>query len=110
MKILVLLLALFANVWCIAGIAVFTTANAEPDAIIEDGFLNALNNAGITYRSAPQAVSAGLAVCGLMESGMSGIDVVNEVKNSNPGFTLDSAAKFAAIAAHEYCPDHLKSA
>ncbi|MBY0441083.1 MAG: DUF732 domain-containing protein [Mycobacteriaceae bacterium] len=105
-----LLSALVASVMFMAGIAVATTATAEPGAVIDDGFLNALNNAGITYRSAPQAVAAGQAVCGLMESGMSGIDVLNEVKNSNPGFTLDSAAKFAAIAAHEYCSHHLKSA
>jgi hypothetical protein len=109
-KVLALASTAVAGVALVAGIAVGTTAHADPGTVIDDSFLAALNNAGITYGSALQAVAAGQAVCGLMDSGMSGIDVVNEVKKSNPGFTLDGAAKFAAIAANEYCPQHLKDA
>lgn len=109
MKILAVTSTVVANLALVAGVAVGTTAHAEP-GLADDSFLAALTNAGITYRSAFQAVAAGQAVCGLMEEGMSGIDVVAELKKSNPGFTLDSAAKFAAIAANEYCPHHLKSA
>ena len=45
-----------------------------------------------------------------MDSGTSGIDAISDVQHSNPGFTLDGAAKFAAIAAKEYCPEHIEHA
>ncbi|MBS4728216.1 DUF732 domain-containing protein [Mycobacterium sp. SM1] len=85
-----------------------TAIETGSDAVIGAGFLAALNNAGITYRNPSQAVVAGQAVCGLMDNGVSGIEVIDDVKKANPAFSLDGAAKFAAIAANEFCPQHLQ--
>ncbi|MDI3313346.1 MAG: DUF732 domain-containing protein [Mycobacterium sp.] len=89
------------------------TGTSPNDAVadsgfIDTGFLSALNNAGITYRNPSQAVAAGEAVCGLMDNGVSGIEVIDDVKKANPAFSLDGAARFAAIAANEFCPQHLQ--
>lgn len=92
----------------VAGIALAAPAYADPGTVSDDNFLTALKSAGITYRNEYQAVAAAQAVCGLMDNGASGIDVISDVQKSNPGFTLDGAGKFAAIAANEYCPQHLE--
>lgn len=92
------------------GIVLAAPAHADPGTATDDQFLAALKQAGITYRDPHQAVAAGEAVCGLMDDGTSGIDVISDVKKSNPGFSLDSAATFTAIAANEYCPQHLEHA
>jgi hypothetical protein len=106
-----------------AGLELAVPVHAEPgpdstgpslnDTVIDAGFsdgsfLAALNNAGISYRNPSQAVAAGQAVCGLMDNGVSGIEVIDDVKKANPGFSLDGAAKFAAIAANEFCPQRLQ--
>jgi hypothetical protein len=114
LKITVLSSTIVAGVTLAAGTAFAASAHTDPGPDIsetgfnETGFLAALNNAGITYRSPAQAVAAGQAVCGLMDNGVSGIEVVDDVKKANPAFTLDGAAKFAAIAADEFCPQHLQ--
>ena len=114
MKIKGLASTIVAGVALAAGTALAASAHADPGSDIaetgfnEAGFLAALNNAGITYHSPSQAVAAGQAVCGLMDNGVSGIEVVDDVKKANPAFTLDGAAKFAAIAANEFCPQHLQ--
>lgn len=99
-----------AGVALTAGIACCVPAHANPGTVNDDNFLAAIGRAGITYHSKLQALAAGQAVCGLMDNGMSGIDVVSNVRKANPGFTLDGAATFAAIAANEYCPKHLSHA
>jgi hypothetical protein len=116
LKIIALASTIVAGVALAAGTALAVPAQADPGPDItetgfsEAGFLAALNDAGITYHSPSQAVAAGQAVCGLMDNGVSGIEVVDDVKKANPAFTLDGAAKFAAIAANEFCPQHLQHA
>lgn len=78
-------------------------ANSGPDA----NFLSALDNAGITYQSKADAVAAGKRACALMDQGHPASDVIKSVSASNPGFTMDSATKFTAIATSIYCPQHL---
>ena len=91
-----------------AGVALALPAHADPGSISDDAFLAALDSAGISYHDPHQAVAAGQAVCELMDNGTSGIAVINDVRKFNPGFTLDGAARFAAIAANNYCPHHLQ--
>jgi Protein of unknown function (DUF732) len=110
LKVTTLASMLAAGAALVAGIAVAAPAHADPGTITDDNFLAALKNAGITYRDGYQVVAAGQAVCGLMDNGRSGIDVVSDVQKFNPGFTLDGAARFAAIAAQQYCPHHLDHA
>ncbi len=40
-------------------------------------------------------------------SGESGLQVVNELRTRNPGFSMDGCCKFAAISAHVYCPHQI---
>lgn len=107
-----LLGALIAGV-TVVGLAAPAQADPEPGAQPDDAgfgnaaFLESLRDAGITYRSPSQAVDAGRAVCGLVDRGEPGLQVIADLKSNNPGFTTDDAAQFAAIAANTYCPHQL---
>lgn len=98
-----LLLALL-SISVVIGLAV--PARGDPDS--GDGaFLASLQKAGITYQNPGQAIAAAKAVCGLIDDGESGLEVVEDLKTNNPAFTMDGAAKFAAISATAYCPQQL---
>jgi hypothetical protein len=87
-------------------------AHADPgtaDSGADASFLAALRQAGITYNSGDTAVAAAKAACGLIDQGQPQIDVVKQVTEQNPGFTISGAAKFTAIAASAYCPQHLNA-
>lgn len=98
-----LLLALI-SVSTAVGIA--APAHGEPDGD-DAAFLAALRAAGLTYGDPGQAIASARAVCGLMSRGETGLQVVSDVKNQNPGLTMDAAAQFTAIASDVYCPEHL---
>lgn len=70
-------------------------------------FLTSLQAAGITYSGADQVISAAKAMCELVGSGESGLEIIKDLKANNPGFTTDAATQFASIAAHSYCPHQL---
>jgi hypothetical protein len=93
-----------------ARIAFAVPTHADPGTVTDDNFLAALKNAGITYHDPYQAVAAGQTICKLIDGGASSMDVVKDVQAFNPGFTLDGATKFAAIAANEYCPQYIQRA
>ncbi len=78
----------------------------DPDA----RFLRGLNNAAITYHSAPDATATGRRVCELMDQGAPEADVINAMTQQNSGFDHDLAAKFARVAEAVYCPPHLGGA
>lgn len=89
-------------------IGLAASAYADPDDSSDDaGFLNALQQAGITYPSPAQAIGSGRAVCMCLDNGESGLELIHDVKIRNPGFNMDSAAQFAVISAKYYCPHHL---
>ena len=71
------------------------------------GFLAALQQVGIKFPSPAGAVSAGKAVCGCLNNGESGLELVHDVKIRNAGFTMEDASDFAMIAAKFYCPQQL---
>jgi hypothetical protein len=102
MKRLILLAGIAVAVG-LAAPAHADTGDAGNDAI----FLNALSGAGLSYRGPEQAVSAGRAVCQLMDGGLTPTDTVTAVQGTNPGFTMESAAQFAVISANAYCPQHV---
>lgn len=79
-------------------------AHADSD---DDAFLAALTRAGISYKNPERAVTAGQKVCDLAKSGTSQLDIVRDIRDLNPGFTMASAAKFAQGAASVYCPERL---
>jgi Protein of unknown function (DUF732) len=90
----------------VAAIGLAAPAHAEPEGD-DAAFLAALGRSGITYASPGQAIASAKAVCGLMGRGETGLQVVSDVRDQNPGMTMDAAAKFAAIASDTYCPQHL---
>lgn len=87
-----------------AGLAVPAHADTASD---DAAFLASLRQAGITYTNPDQAIAAAKAVCGLVANGESGLQVLKDLKSTNPGFTTDGAAQFAGIAANAYCPQQL---
>lgn len=89
-----------------AVIAGAAPAHANPEST-DAAFLTSLQSAGLTFASNDRAIAAGHSVCGLIENGMSGLQVVKDVTSDNPGLSMDDAAQFAAIAANSYCPQQL---
>lgn len=65
------------------------------------------NKPGITYPSPAAAIGSAQAVCGCLDNGEAGLEVVHEVKVRNPGFNMEAASQFAVISAKYYCPHHL---
>jgi hypothetical protein len=84
-----------------ASIGMAAPASADPG---DDAFLAALTQAGITYQSPDKAITAGQKVCDLASSGTSQLDIVRDIRDLNPAFTMAKAAKFAKAAANAYCP------
>ncbi|KZS60935.1 DUF732 domain-containing protein [Mycobacterium ostraviense] len=104
MKKLLTLLALPAMI----GLAAPAYADPqEPSAADDAGFLAALQQAGITYPNAAAAIGSAQAVCGCLDNGEAGLEVVHDVKVHNPGFNMEAASQFAVISATYYCPHHL---
>jgi hypothetical protein len=102
------MLVVLASFAAVIGAA--TPAQADPgsnDSGPDAGFLAALDKAGITYHSGADAVAVGKRACELMDQGHPESDVIKNMSASNPGFTMDGAAKFTTIAASAYCPQHL---
>ncbi|OBG44307.1 hypothetical protein A5672_09945 [Mycobacterium alsense] len=100
---------LLALAGAVAAIGLAAPAHAEPDGPGQDdtAFLAALDHAGFTYSSPGQVIASAKAACGLMSKGETGLQVVHDIKDQNPGMTMDGAARFAAIVANNYCPEHL---
>ena len=96
-----------AQIFAVAVAAVVTVAPAHADAEADRAFLDALRKTGITYSDPDQAVATAHTVCALVDSGKSGLEVIEGLKAANPGFPTDGAAQFAAIAASVYCPHQL---
>ncbi|BBY56639.1 DUF732 domain-containing protein [Mycobacterium koreense] len=95
-----------------AVIGLAAPAGAEPGTdgtpgSQDDGFIDALRAAGITFPDPAQAVSAAHTMCGLADSGEPGLEILHDLKVNNPGISTDGAAEFAAIAANTYCPHEL---
>jgi Protein of unknown function (DUF732) len=100
---------LFAALSVCTVIGLAAPAYADPDDISGDdaSFLSALQQVGIHYPSPAQAITAGKSVCGCLNHGESGLELVHDVKIRNAGFTMEEASDFAMIAAKYYCPQQL---
>ena len=97
---------LLALVSVFTAISLAGPAYGEPEGD-DAAFLAALENAGFTYSSPGQVITSAKAVCGMISKGETGLQVVHDIKNENPGMTMDGAARFAALASNAYCPEHL---
>lgn len=104
------LLALIGAIGTAAAIVLAAPGHAEPGGDPDKGdaaFLAALDHAGFTYSSPGQVIASAKAVCGMMSNGETGLQVVHDITDQNPGMTMDGAARFAAIVSNTYCPEHL---
>jgi hypothetical protein len=102
---------LFAVLGISAAIGLAGSAYGNPgDSGDDAGFLTALRQAGITFTNPDQAVGAGKSVCGCLNNGESGLELVHDVKMRNPGFDMEGASNFAMISAKFYCPHQLSKA
>ncbi|HEY0228178.1 MAG TPA: DUF732 domain-containing protein [Mycobacterium sp.] len=96
------------------GIVIAVPAHAVPgedEAATDDNndaFLSDLHKVGISFQDPNQAVSAGKAVCGLVSRGVSGLQLLNDLRDNNPALTANGAAQFATISAKAYCPRQLE--
>ena len=102
MRLLVVLAGFAATI----GLAAPALADPAADA----NFLAALNNAGITYQSGPDAIAIGQRACQLMDEGYAEAVVIKSMTEQNQGFTTDAATKFVQIAENVYCPQHIGGA
>lgn len=91
-----------------AAIGLAVPAHGDPDGGSDDaGFLATVRGAGITYTDPGQAVAFAKAVCGLINAGKSGSELVHDLQRNNPGMTTDHATVFVGISAKYYCPQQL---
>jgi hypothetical protein len=89
-----------------AALSLAVPVHADPD--VDASFVDALTKAGIAFSDSKSAINAGKTACGLMDQGKSQLDIVQLVMQQNSDISTVSAAKFTAIAASAYCPQHLK--
>ncbi|MGA9490615.1 MAG: DUF732 domain-containing protein [Mycobacterium sp.] len=96
----------------VAALSFTVLAHADPtsDPKLDANFLDALQRAGVSFNNGATAVNAAKAACAMMNQGQPQIDVIHRVTEQNPGIDTTSAAKFTAIAASAYCPQHLQGA
>lgn len=96
------------------GIVVAAPAHATPgedEAPADDNngsFLSDLHTIGISFKDPGQAVAAGKSVCGMIARGVSGLQLLTDIRDNNPALTTSGAAQFATISAKAYCPSQLE--
>jgi hypothetical protein len=82
------------------------TAQADP---IQDSFLNALNNAGVSYNDPGSAVSLGQSICPMLaQPGGNFATVASNMAGQN-GLSASMAGLFTSIAISMYCPSMMTS-
>lgn len=91
----------------IAAALVFLAVLAPPAGADEGSFLAGLDSAGLSHNGAARATAAGQAICQLFDQGWSPSETILAVQSTNPGFTLQHAATFTALAVLHLCPRHM---
>ena len=99
-------LTLIVGVSAMIGLA--PVAYGDPATNVDEAaFLASLHSAGITYTTPEAAIKFAKSVCQSMGNGEWGPQMLDELKNQNPGLTTDHATSFLAIAVKYYCPQQL---
>lgn len=80
------------------------SAPASADAQ-DSSFLFALDQAGISYPDAADAVAGAHSVCDYLVAGHNPKQAAKGVKNANPSLTLTTANLFVGIARAVYCAE-----
>jgi hypothetical protein len=107
MKLLSGLLAL--SLWITVAVPAHAIPGEDEAATDENNevFIADLSKVGISFRDPGQAIAAGKSVCGLLSRGVSGLQLLNDLRDNNPALTTSGAAQFATISAKSYCPRQL---
>ncbi|MEB3020374.1 DUF732 domain-containing protein [[Mycobacterium] crassicus] len=93
-------LLITAGAGALLGFAAPVHADTDPDAV----FLNAVNQAGIEYTDAQEAVSVGREVCDYLGAGHQVDGAARALRISNRSLSVKNAAKFVTFAQAAYCP------
>jgi hypothetical protein len=83
-----------------------TPAHADP---LQDAFLNALNNAGVSYRDPGTAVSLGQSICPMLARPGGNFATVASSMAGHNGLSANMAGLFTSIAISMYCPSMMTS-
>ena len=86
-------------------ITVAGTSGAPAHAdLIDNSFLAALSNAGISYSAPASVIALGHSVCPILVQPQGTFDSVVDSIVDSTGMSNDLAATFTLIAIAEYCP------
>jgi Protein of unknown function (DUF732) len=97
-------MAVSVGVITAAGVS---AAPARADTV-NDGFLSALNNAGVGYNDPANAVQLGQSICPMLsQPGGSFARAASSIGNN--GISPDMASLFTSIAISMYCPSMVNS-
>lgn len=84
-------------------VAATLAAPAHAD-LIDNSFLTALNNAGISYSAPASTIALGHSICPMLVEPHQNFDSIVSSVADNTGMSTDMAGAFALIAIGEYCP------
>lgn len=110
MKLLLALLGVATSIAVAVPAHAIPGEDEEPVDDNTESFLSDLHTVGLSFQDPNHAISAGKAVCGLMSRGVSGLQLLSDLQDNNPGLTSTGAAQFATISAKAYCPRQLQAA
>ncbi|MEB3031392.1 DUF732 domain-containing protein [[Mycobacterium] nativiensis] len=105
MRFAAALLAALATVGFAGPVAADPSVDNASD--VDTAFLSALQAAGVTYRRGDQAIVTARLVCQFIAQGKPSTEVLEGLKERNPGLSTEHGTVFVGIAAHTYCPDQL---
>jgi hypothetical protein len=89
----------------VGAITVAATLAAPAHAdVVDNSFLAALSNAGITYGAPATTIALGHSVCPMLVEPQGNFDSVVSSVADISGMSKDVAGAFALIALSEYCP------
>ena len=83
------------------GLAAPAHADNDPDIT----FLTAVDQAGIEYTDAQEAVAVGRQVCDYLHAGHPAHAAARALKISNRSLSVKNAARFVTFAQTAYCPN-----
>ena len=85
-------------------VAAATLAAPAHADMIDNSFLSALTDAGISYSAPATTVALGHSVCPTLVGSEQSFDSVVSDVADNTGMSPNNAGRFALIAIGEYCP------
>lgn len=97
--------------WIAAAIGATTLISAGPSARADTdpdaAFISAIDQAGIEYTNAADAVAVGREVCAYLGAGHHSDAAARAVRISNRSISVKNAARFVAFSQMAFCPDSI---